>query len=959
MSAGAPRTFVGRAGPLTQLHEAWAAAQKGGPVTVLVRGEAGIGKSALVRRFVEESGVTQVFRGTCLQLAEDSASFLPFVAIMRDIVRGRPDGIASLVSAQALGHLAFLLPDLGETPGWDDHARVRLLESVLALVARLAADAPVVLVVEDVHWADPSTADLLAHLVANLPAGPVLLVLTARPPLPNQRTAALPADLAGAPDVVTVDLEPLDPIETQDLAAARGERDPGRVGAVHARSGGNPLHAHALLDSGGRGDAEHLLKQLAVPVEGLPAAARRLVHVLAVAGHPVRQPLLTTVSGLSGAALDAAAAHAAGIIDIGPPDAGGAEYRFRHPLVQEAVYRLHVLPGERTRLHARFAEAIEADPALSPPIACYAPSETARHWLAAGEPARAAAATWRSAQDGRDLLSHAEQRLAELRRLITLWPRIPDAERVVGVPWPQVLLAAVEAADDSGEPDLGMELAAQALAEARRRGAAEVAGAVRLRQAAMRRGLGLPGVRDDLRVGVEQAPVSGALRSRLLAAVAREHAIDGEWARAAETAALAERLAADAGDARAVAAAAVVRAGVATDPVRAAPLRARAAALAVEARAPDLAVLVTVDEAVLLRRVDRVADAVEAARTALEAANNAGVGRSVGARIGALLAAGLVDLGQWDDALDVLEPFQRLGHGRVDGWLLAAPRTHALAARGQLAGPAYEDVPAAGPAPGLPADVPEALAARDRLPLLHAVATAHLARGRVAEAAAALRPAFVPVVLAAAPEYAWPLLALAAELVALRRGRRPEPDDEPAVRRALAELPVLGTVQRAHRATALRALTERADAGTAREAELAAWEDSPLPLPLGWALLRAGEAALVRRDRAVAAERLARAGEIATELGAAPLAEAVGAAVRRGRLPVEAAPAATATPLAGLTAREQDVLRLLAEGLTNRQIAARLFLSPKTASAHVSRILLKLDAATRGEAAAIARRLGL
>jgi DNA-binding CsgD family transcriptional regulator len=184
--------------------------------------------------------------------------------------------------------------------------------------------------------------------------------------------------------------------------------------------------------------------------------------------------------------------------------------------------------------------------------------------------------------------------------------------------------------------------------------------------------------------------------------------------------------------------------------------------------------------------------------------------------------------------------------------------------------------------------------------------------------------------------------------------------------RALAEtMDATGPLQQAHRLT-FTAETERAEGASAEDAQAAwdtaaqSWDRLSQPYPLADALLRAAEYALDRGDRDGAAGRLARAAPLADGLGAVPLREQIGSLVRRARLNV---PAGTAGDRPeggfGLTAREIEVLRLVAAGRSNREIAAELFISAKTASVHVSNILAKLDATSRTEAAAIAHQAGL
>jgi ATP/maltotriose-dependent transcriptional regulator MalT len=168
----------------------------------------------------------------------------------------------------------------------------------------------------------------------------------------------------------------------------------------------------------------------------------------------------------------------------------------------------------------------------------------------------------------------------------------------------------------------------------------------------------------------------------------------------------------------------------------------------------------------------------------------------------------------------------------------------------------------------------------------------------------------------------------------------------------------------AHRVVALAESDRVAGvAGSARwEVAIAAWDDLRQPYQAAYARLRAAEEALTAgHDRAAAARRLAEAGATAAALGARPLREAIDALARRARLELDAAPSppAPAADDCGLTARETDVLRLLADGLTNREIGARLFITQKTVGAHVAHIFEKLDVHSRMQAAARAQQLGL
>jgi DNA-binding NarL/FixJ family response regulator len=152
---------------------------------------------------------------------------------------------------------------------------------------------------------------------------------------------------------------------------------------------------------------------------------------------------------------------------------------------------------------------------------------------------------------------------------------------------------------------------------------------------------------------------------------------------------------------------------------------------------------------------------------------------------------------------------------------------------------------------------------------------------------------------------------------------------------------------------------------TAWDAAAAGWAALGEPYPLAQACLDAAQTALALGDRDGAAQRLRRAGPLAAGLDADPLSEQIATLARRARIQLASADGDLGTPgsqgsaVHGLTGRELEVLRLVAAGRSNREIAAALFISPKTASVHVSNILGKLGAASRGEAAAQAYRLGL
>ena len=169
--------LIGRTRELDRLGAALA----GAPGTVLLGGEAGVGKTRLIREFgtrAQDTG-TRLLIGGCIELGA-GLPFAPFTAVLRGLVREiGTDGVSALLPASAATGLARLLPEFGEpeTETTSGEARARLFELVLPLLERLAESAPTVLVIEDLHWADRSTRDLLAFLIRTLGGTARLLIV--------------------------------------------------------------------------------------------------------------------------------------------------------------------------------------------------------------------------------------------------------------------------------------------------------------------------------------------------------------------------------------------------------------------------------------------------------------------------------------------------------------------------------------------------------------------------------------------------------------------------------------------------------------------------------------------------------------------------------------------------------------------------------------------------------------
>jgi DNA-binding CsgD family transcriptional regulator/tetratricopeptide (TPR) repeat protein len=976
---GAP-VFVGRVEELAALDTAFERVRAGRPSAVLIGGEAGVGKSRLVSEFAgraRAAGADRVLRGHCLELSAEGLPFAPFTGVLRELVRDLgADGVAALLPGRNARELARLLPELGEPDAHADpgEARARMFEQVLALFEYLGESGPLILVVEDAHWSDRSTRDLLAFLIGNqhVLAG-VLIVVTFRSDELDRRHPLRPvlAELDRLGWVARLELPRLSRREGRELAAGLlgREPDPELADRVFTRSEGNPLFMEALLRSGalpGTGLPESLRDLVLADVRRLPADTQQVLEAPAVAGQRVGHALLAAATGLGDDALLAALRPAVSA-NVLVPDADG--YAFRHALIREAILG-EVLPGARTRLHARMAEALAADPSLAEPGR--AVIEQAHHWFAAHNTARALESAWQAAAAAGRALAYAEK-LAMLARILELWPALPDAAERIGASHLSVFESAAEAALAVGEDGRGIGFATAALAEIDP--AREPARAALMLEARghMKFRLGYPDGLDELREALRLMPVEppSAARAQMLAGCARRMDISkepGALATAEEALAVARQTGDVATEAYAMATVAL-----AADPREQSPrtlemlARARDLAEQVQAHGPQLQTFVS--EAHLLQGMGEHERAARVARQGVAKAREYGLARSMGTLLAANAAEPLISLGRWDEAADTIEHTLELSPPQGIRAVLLVFAGEVALARGDLAGAAASVAACHDTLAGF------GYRDQNQLPLADIDIRLSLAQGSTGDALATAGQALDRYDVARSPRYAWPLLAVSARAcaAALSSGAA-DRGDGLAGRgrllldqlRALAEvMDATGPLQQAHQLT-FTAESARAEGAPANDAQAVwdaaaqSWDRLSQPHPLAYALLRAAEAAMDRGDRDGAAERLARAVPLADGLSAVPLREQIGSLARRGRLSVPAGPAGDRREeRLGLTAREIEVLRLVAVGQSNREIAAELFISAKTASVHVSNILAKLDATSRTEAAAIAHQAGL
>ncbi|MGD0069473.1 MAG: AAA family ATPase, partial [Streptosporangiaceae bacterium] len=904
--------LVGREEQMAALDAAFGRVRQGGPSAVLLGGEAGVGKSRLVSEFGALAGAAgaRVLTGGCLELGTDGLPFAPFTAVLRDLVHELgADAVAAMLPGRTTRGLARLLPELGEPDVSSDpgEARARLFEEVLGALEHLAQLSPVVLVIEDAHWADRSSRDLLTFLVGNQRAISGLLIIVTFRSDELHRTHPLRPLLASLDRigwVERVELPRLSRNDTGELAIRILGRPPASdlADELYHRSEGNPLFVETLLCCDGElspGLPESLRDLLLDSVRKLPEDTQEVLRVASAGGETPGHALLAAVTGREDGALTRALRPA---VVANVLRGHGDGYAFRHELIREAVHE-DLLPGEHSRLHSRYAETIGADHALVPPGR--AAIEVAHHWHSAHDSAMALTGAWQAAaQAGRAVA--AAERLSLLARVLELWDQVPDAELRIGGDHARVLEEAVSAAHDAGEFERGTALAGSALKELDPAVEPVRVAQVLATRSHFRARLGRKEFDQDLAAALAYVPaeVAPVTRIEILLALARcaHHPVGDERSYAEEALALARATGDEANEANALLTLAMFNA----DPGQQAPSVSPPAELIAQARAmaerlgiEDILLKAAVNESHLLEGAGEHELAALAAGRAVASADAQRLSRTSGSLLAVNQAEPLFALGRWDEALTVAREALDLylAPGLIHRSILQVIAASIAVARGDL-GTAAQTAQA----------VREAMRSaryedQHQLPLARLEILLALRTDGPAAAMAATTAAIDRFDLpAGSPRYAWPVVTAGASavLAAARQaaGRHDErrPGEAIAVAdrlRTVAEkLEAFGPVQQAHRQTYAAAqaeaghLLEASPAGAAPAAGLvavlaawdaaaAAWASLGEPYPLAQAYLDAAQAALALGDRDGAAQRLERADPLAAGLGAESLSEQI------------------------------------------------------------------------------------
>jgi DNA-binding CsgD family transcriptional regulator/tetratricopeptide (TPR) repeat protein len=957
--------FRGRARELAVLTEAFDSARSGRAGAVLVAGDGGVGKTRLTEelaRYARRHGAV-VLTGSAVDIA-DAPPFWPVLSAIRNAARADP-GVATGVLHQ---WLTGLPPAGGAGPP------VVLLDLLHRLVVDLAECHPVLLVVDDLQWADRSTRDLVAYLVANLVREPVLVLATFRTDSPRRAPdldVAL-AELRRLRKVATLEVAPLPRDALAALVADWAPDRPELETLVWQRSMGNVFIAEETVRAVLGGDAHGLpstLREIVLArIALLSPAAQQVVRALAIAVGPLRHRLLADVVDLEPETLLIAVrdAMAHGAVRV---DDGGDAYLLRHGLLTEVV-AADLPPGERIALHRRTALALARD---GDPCDPGTAGRLAHHWYKADDPERALAAAAAAARASEAVHAHTHAHRHWLRAA----ELVDRARTTNGLRRSDCLDRAGRAAALAGDHDQAVALLDRllddptagaglpsALLRARKGGALAAAGRAADAERSYRAAAALlPASGAEAERAQVLAGYGAALLQALDFTAARTVALEAlELARGARAHTVEARVLAVVGFSSAFLDDAEAGAAAIDEAVR----------VAERTGEPDVLGEAYLRRAELLTGpLNRLVEGIAYACDGVQRMHELGLARTHGVALLTHAANALFRLGRWDEAERLVAQAWELVPAGAAALDVRLARCRITLGRGLLDDAAADlevvellSRPASGP--------------RQRIPLLVLFAALELWRRdparalRHAEDGLALAEAGAGDIWSLAP-MVWHGTRAWADLVAAG-GPAPAPTHVERLRRHCAELDRRATAA----VPAVRAVVEAFTLMCAAEAaraeqrpdpdlwERAAgmWESHEHPYPAAYARLRQAEAMLERNPRSTAAADVLRGAERAVrQLGAQPLLDDVVDLAARARVPLSAGPPPEApvapaprTPLDGLTGREREVLEELAKGLTNREIGRRLYISEKTVGVHVTRIFHKFGVHTRVQASAVLQR---
>ena len=979
---------------MAQLRSALARADSGTAGAVLLSGDAGVGKSRLLdelSHYAVEQGIL-VLSGRCLDVGETGLPYLPFVEIIAQIQRIDPAAVASRPA------LARLLPGpaaaepsesrepiaVTAPPGRHhgqperDLAQLQLFDALVAVLSDLAVRQCVLLIVEDLHWADPSTRDLLSFLLSRLRDQRMFIVASYRSDDLHRRhpLRRLLAELVRLPAVERIDLTPFNTADARAFVGALAETSMSEdlIAQVADRSEGNAFFAEELMDAclDTDGVPTALADVLLSRVERLSPATQALVRLASVAGRRVRHIRLQGVANRVGIEFDEPLLEAVqhNVLQVDRAD----YYAFRHALLREAVYA-DLLPGERVRLHAAYAQEIAAQIAQRGARRGLA-AALAHHSLESNDLVTGLDASVRAGLEAMDVGAPAEA-LRHIEQALKLWDAVSPGCRPDKITEDELLRKASYLAGASGEPERAVAFARSAVSQTDAEQDPEYAA-----ESYRRLALALQVVEGRDREAVDAIEHAWRLvadrpssRKRAWVLAVRAATLrrsDPDTARWSAEQAIEDARATGSGGAEADALATLGlldgyagEVGTAKQHLAAAVRRAAAAeAFTTELRARYFLGMHDLDEG-------RLGDAVRYYDECIERARDTGLTwSSYGLELRIAQMISKYAYGDWDGAQAAAEPPGKQVSDTVLA-RLAAGSTFVMVGRGrldeaektikELRGHWHRDLEIVMYSGYCGAALYVWRNDPDRAAAVVDDVLGWLAKAGVDWHLGVIRLA------------AW---GITAQAMIAHRARI---DRVPAVeQRAIAEadrllalaethaahgLPWTGSLGPEAHAWLLTAKAERTRLTGTGDPQ--AWQAVVDAFGYGDVYLQAlsrwhhAEALVATTEgRAEAAAELAAANQVATRLGAVPLAAAIADLARRSRLAVPGLipPRDHVDPF---TPRERAVLTLVAAGRTNRQVGEELYISEKTVSVHLSRIMAKLGASRRAEAVATAYERGL
>jgi DNA-binding NarL/FixJ family response regulator len=923
--------FVGRDEAITRLRRGYAAAESGSAQVVLVTGEAGIGKTRLVSEFVGGVEETALLLAThCLELAGAEMPLAPVHGLVHRAYRRLGGDALREAAGPYTSEVTALEPALGTADGAVDQLRV--FAAVRHVLESLSTRSPVVVVVEDLHWADQPTLSLLRFLAATIDDAPVLIVGTER--TGGHRSAEL-TEVQRLPRVSTLALDPLSAPDAEALATALAEDRPGlTVDAVSIaeRSAGNPLYVEELVAAGSALPSS-LRGLLHAHLDGLSRPARDLVELISVGDPPVRYDDLAAASRRPADEVDEAIAEAQrhNLLTVFDTD----RLRLRHALLGEAI-RFDLDPGRLRSLHQAWADSIEQ---TTTPLHPHAALALARHRAAAGEPDSALQAALDGAKAAEALDLH-DVRAMLLTRVLELQASgqvdalaIDEAEimgqaaksaDLAGLPGATDLLDDAISRVDPSNVDLLVELlVARAAAEGR---------SDHPEMPALERALHvLPATGHD------------RARGRVLAEWADNLVTDFRADEARPKAEEALRLARGAGDlaTEALALKCMASAVALDDPERSLELSDKAIDVADRAKAYGVMVTAMMNSSnVRAERLGRYEESMRALEGYIRLARQ----RHIEHRAASLhiwSAAGAWHLGRLDEVEDHLRAAERWLSDHVNAFsdvYIRQIRAVSDLVQGDLSR-----------ARAFVAEAPSMHYFQYTTPITWVRSWLTWIDVGPDEATAVLLP---DVENRTAPGKEHYLLGEPEILFSLaqyvQRGSAPRDASHPAARvLAHARDAAKDKVPHSPLAAVLHATLAGFDGADATQRwRAAAQRFAEAEGPVYWRIDTLIQLAETTSDRGEARDALDSAERDALVMNARPQLDSIAAA--RQRLSDRPAPA-------GLSRREVEILRLVGQRLTNSQIAERLFISPSTVGVHISHILTKTGTSSRGEAASWGR----